>query len=242
MSKYTIQLRTICETQAGLLESKGFNDIEDILEKCVDKIFSFNWKYYDDSKKRDFEKDFLRYFYMEEICTETYGEWKLYLQSWLHVNMPYWNEQLKSVSLNIDPLDEYDFSRVTTDSGTDTSTQNVTQTNTQTTDSTTTENGDAWELYQNTPQGGLTGVKENNYLTTATNNTADNSTTEHGESNESIKTDSNGTYGRENTQNVKESGRRRPPAELIIKYQEAMKNVYGLIFKDMESLFFGLWS
>lgn len=40
MSKYTTQVRFICETCANLTESSGFNDIEDILDKSWNKIFS----------------------------------------------------------------------------------------------------------------------------------------------------------------------------------------------------------
>ena len=40
MSKYTTQVRFICETSAKLTESHGFNDIEDILNKSWDNIFS----------------------------------------------------------------------------------------------------------------------------------------------------------------------------------------------------------
>ena len=40
MSKFTTQVRFICETSAKLTESQGFNDIEDILDKSWDRIFS----------------------------------------------------------------------------------------------------------------------------------------------------------------------------------------------------------
>ena len=33
MSKYTTELRYICETSASLTESKGYNDIQDILDE-----------------------------------------------------------------------------------------------------------------------------------------------------------------------------------------------------------------
>ena len=40
MSKYTTQVRFICETCAKLTDSSGFNDIEDVLDKSWNKIFS----------------------------------------------------------------------------------------------------------------------------------------------------------------------------------------------------------
>lgn len=43
MSKYTTEVRYICERAAGLDESKGFNDVSDILDKAVGKVFNFHF-------------------------------------------------------------------------------------------------------------------------------------------------------------------------------------------------------
>lgn len=213
MSRYTMQLRTICEQLAGEYKKIGYDSIDNVIDKSVDKIFSFNYNFYDETKKKDFEKMFLKYFYMEEICCETYGEWKLYLESWLHVNIDYWNKRLKSVQIEFDPLNTID---VTTTVETESDGN-----------SNSTLTGDDWSLFNDTPQGGLTGVKENKYLTTAQNNQTDQTTENQAHEN------STGT--------TKEVGHRENPSKLIIDYQFAMKNVYGEMMESMRCLFFGLW-
>ena len=42
MAKYTTEVRTICESKAGLEESKGGNDVDTILNNSWDKIFTTN--------------------------------------------------------------------------------------------------------------------------------------------------------------------------------------------------------
>ena len=39
MSKYTTELRFICESLAGLTESKGYDDVNNIIEAAAPKIF-----------------------------------------------------------------------------------------------------------------------------------------------------------------------------------------------------------
>ena len=49
MSKYTTQVRFICESLAGLTESKGYDDVNSIIETAAPKIFSFDFPMFDDS-------------------------------------------------------------------------------------------------------------------------------------------------------------------------------------------------
>ena len=51
MSKYTTELRYICEHESGLEESKGYNDVEEIIENARTKIFNFSYPIYDESYK-----------------------------------------------------------------------------------------------------------------------------------------------------------------------------------------------
>lgn len=213
MSRYTIQLKQICESLSDINGHGVYNDVDQIIEQSYKKIFSFDYNFYDENQKEYFEKTFIKYFYTEEICCETFGEWKLYLESWIHVNIDYWNHRLKSVKLDFDPLNTID---VTT---------NVTTNNGINSQSTLT--GNDWSLFNDTPQGGLTGVKDNKYLTTAQNNQTDQTTTSNANEN------SNGV--------TTETGRRENPSKLILDYQKAVKNVYNEMFNEMSKLFFGLW-
>ena len=44
MSKYTTEVRFICETAIGLKESVGYANVNDVLEQCWSKIFDFDFQ------------------------------------------------------------------------------------------------------------------------------------------------------------------------------------------------------
>ena len=43
MSVYTTELRYICETYAGLNESKDYPEVESIIQNSIGKIFDFDF-------------------------------------------------------------------------------------------------------------------------------------------------------------------------------------------------------
>lgn len=51
MSKYTTELRYICEYEAGKTESKGYDDVDEILTASAPKIFSFTFPIFDNNYK-----------------------------------------------------------------------------------------------------------------------------------------------------------------------------------------------
>ena len=79
MSKYTTEVRFICETVAGLSESIGFSDVESVLEKSWDKIFSPGIPFYKEEKRSELCQKILAHYYTREIGFETVGLWKLHL-------------------------------------------------------------------------------------------------------------------------------------------------------------------
>ena len=50
MSKYTTEVRYICEHYAGLNESTGFEDVDEIVEKARHKIF-LNYPIFDENHR-----------------------------------------------------------------------------------------------------------------------------------------------------------------------------------------------
>jgi hypothetical protein len=103
MSKYTTEVRFICETNANLTESLGFNDIENVLDKSWNKIFS-DFPIFDEKYRAELCKKILRHYYTREICCETVGRWKLFLSDKMKNIMPYYNQLYKSELLKIQPL------------------------------------------------------------------------------------------------------------------------------------------
>ena len=111
MSKYTTEVRFICETEAGYTESKGFNSIDNILDIAAPKIFNFDFPIFDENYRLPLEKKILRHYYTREISEETVGLWKLRLQDRLCMIMPYYNKLYESELLEFNPLYDVDYTR-----------------------------------------------------------------------------------------------------------------------------------
>lgn len=111
MSKYTTELRYICEVEAGLSESKGYNQLDTILTAAAPNIFNFSFPIFDESYRLTLEKKILRHFYTREISEETYGLWKLRLEDKLNLIMPYYNKMYESELLEFNPLYDVDYTK-----------------------------------------------------------------------------------------------------------------------------------
>lgn len=96
MSKYSTQVRFICENAIGLQESLAFPSIQEILEQAAPKVFNFQYPIFDENYRTPLEIKILRHFYLREIGAETVGVWKLFLQDKLNEIMPYYNQLYKS--------------------------------------------------------------------------------------------------------------------------------------------------
>lgn len=156
MSKYTTELRYICESITGLSESKGYNDVNEIIEQAVPLIFNFDFPIFDSNYKPTLLKKIIKHYYTREICEETYGLWKLRLENKLNEIMPYYNQLYETTIYNINPIHDTDFIRTYTKDNNDTNNANTTNLN----------------AFAETPQGSLQDLDTNEYLTSAnkTNN------------------------------------------------------------------------
>ena len=116
MSKYTTEVRYICETYAGLDESAGYDDVNDIISNSEDKIFE-EYEIFDENYRSILNQKILRHYYTREICAETVGLWKLWLNNTMNEIMPYYNQLYKSALLKFNPL--YDVDLATSHLGTE---------------------------------------------------------------------------------------------------------------------------
>lgn len=103
MARYTTQVRTICETVAGLSDSVEYTDVETVLNDSWDKIFTA-FPIYDEVHRADLCKKILRHYYMDEIAFETYGLWRLAINTKLVEIMPQYNSLYKASAEIINPL------------------------------------------------------------------------------------------------------------------------------------------
>lgn len=108
MSKYTTEVRFLCESAAGKTESKGFSSIAEILSVAAPRVFNFTFPIFDESYRLPLEIKILRHYYTREICEETVGLWKLRLQDKLNMIMPYYNQLYKSELIKFNPLYDVD--------------------------------------------------------------------------------------------------------------------------------------
>ena len=111
MSKYTSELRFICESLVGLKKSVGFANANDVIKQAAPLVFDFPFPIWDEAYRQTLEEKIIRHYYTNEIGTETYGLFKLYLQDKLNVIMPYYNELYKSTVLEFNPLYDGDYYR-----------------------------------------------------------------------------------------------------------------------------------
>lgn len=108
MSKYTTELRYICEHSAGLDESVGYNSIDTVLDGCRDKIFDFDFPIFDEEYRPTLENKILKHYYTREIGCETVGLWKHFLCTRLNEIMPYYNQLYKSELIKFNPMYDTD--------------------------------------------------------------------------------------------------------------------------------------
>lgn len=216
MSTYTTEVRFICEEAAGLDHSEGYASINEILDKARDKVFDFDYPIFDESYRNVLENKILKHYYTREIGLETVGLWKFKLDTKMNEIMPYYNQLYKSELIKFNPMYDVD---LTTDynkenNGTDDTNRQFNEhgsydedndynetrnghsisTDVGVTDNTENKKNDHWDMYSDTPQGGINGVRDEKYLTNARHVTDDSTgTTIKSEVNNTNNTDNNTT-------------------------------------------------
>lgn len=236
MSKYTTQVRFICETSAKLTESSGFNDIETVLDKSWDKIFS-DFPIFDEKYRPELCKKILRHYYTREICCETLGRWKLFLSDKMKNIMPYYNQLYQSELLKIQPLVSVD--RSVTHDGSKSETKTTNRNGTNTTNSRTDGSTNTWSYYSDTPQGSIDGLDTNDYLTNATHNIGSDVT--NSTLNVTTSDNETGTGNGSDTYVDKVLGYEGNQSEMLLKFRETFLNIDMLVIDELKDLFFTIY-
>ena len=131
MSKYTTEVRFICENSAGLSESEGADDVDSVLDRCWNKVFNFDFPIFDENYRQVLCRKILKHYYTREIAHETVGRWKLALNAKLNEIMPYYNQLYKSELLEFNPFYDVDLTRSREGSGTRDTTGSTSNTSTE---------------------------------------------------------------------------------------------------------------
>lgn len=291
MSKYTTELRFICENACGYTESQGYDKTEEIIAQSRSKIFDFNYPIFDESYREVLETKIIKHFYLREIGTETVGVFKFLLNRKMNEIMPLYNQYYESALIEFNPLHDMDYkiqhegseegehadnedniyNRTNTLKDTGTNTLVIDGTKEETThEDTTTEASKSrttTDKYNDTPQGGLTGVQSDAYLTNVRiidesvsedsdtdrdlASTIDNDETQTRTLNETH------TTTRQDTHDINKGGTFSNSDEyvnhvfgkfqgasysrLLLEFRETFLNIDMMVINDLNDLFMGVW-
>ncbi len=149
--------------------------------------------------------------------------------------MPYYNQLYESARIEFNPM--HDVEVTTTHSGKGTEKGSGTKDNTSTAQSNT--NSNRKERYSDTPQGGLTGIENNTYLTSATiNEISDNGSTNITDNETSSK---NINTTEEYTESIIGKNGGENFSVMLNKFRETFLNIDMQVINEFDDLFFGLW-
>lgn len=120
MSKYTTEVRYICESAVGLTESVGFDEIDNVLsDENIPVIMSgIDYPIFDEAYRIPLNRKILMHYYTREIGLETVGLWKLKLRTRLNEIMPYFNKLYRSELIDFNPMYDVDVTTERTGEGT----------------------------------------------------------------------------------------------------------------------------
>lgn len=235
MSKYTTQVRFICEQLSGYIQSVDYSNVDLVLRAAEPKIFDFDYPIFDENYRHVLNTKILKHYYINEIGLETYALWKLRLNTKMNEIMPYYNQLYKSELYTFNPLYDTDITR---QHKVDRSQEGTTKT----TDTSTTEqtNGNVHaDAYSDTPQGGITGVEKLNYLTNYRKVTDDNKLDSKITGN--TDTDTGITSLESYVETVKGKQGVRNYSDLLKDFRSTFLNIDMQVIDSLSDLFMLIW-
>lgn len=247
MSKYTTEVRFICESKSGLSESKGFGSVDEVLNSSWDKIFTSKVSFFDEEYRGELCKKILKHYYLREIGCETVGIWLLWMNTKLEEIMPYYNKLYESELIKFNPMYDVDWNRKgnktgnESGSGSRSTSGNNSGTNTQSGTSSNTRK----DLYSDTPQGALTGVESETYLTNARKVSDSGETGVNGSTSGSYEDSESSSNKVDTTENYVESvsGKQGTGSysKMLNEFRETFLNIDMQVIEEFAEMFMELW-
>lgn len=262
MSKYTTQVRFICESKAGIVEPYTNISYLEIIERARPKIFNFSYPIWNENKRKELETNILKHFYTNEIGSETFGLWQLRLDDWMNSHMPYYNPLFEALDKQYEMFLTDDFSitsdentehhDVNTEDRTKNSKVNIGGTNNSNYTSNSNSNGENTNTHTDTPQGSIDNFLAGKYMSDADHSKANS--VNNFSSNASSNSNSNTTQDDKNNtkenrdgnehrilDHVEKGYRGRSLVSIMNDYMKEETNIYNCLYRDMEVLFMRLW-
>ena len=236
MQKYTTLVKTICEVCTNAQKT---DKIDTIVTNAIPYIFDFTFPFYSTSEStlKDWEKRFIKYFYMREIGLETVNLWKFELDNKLNLIMPMYNKMYSKLLNDFDPIITENITEIRNATGEGTASTKTTGSG----DSKTENSGNNEMTHSTLPQSSIENFRSNKYLDEATANITENTT--------STLTNSTGNTSGETTQKdfselTIKGVRGYNPSDLYSKYLEfisTLGNIDQKVYDDCEDLFMSLF-
>lgn len=243
MSVYTTTLQAYCESIAGLTAHTGHKDTNTTIKDAMQSIFDFEYPIFDDTYRQTLELKIIRHYYYREVGFETVGMFKDRLQTKLNEIMPYYNELYTTIIKEFNPKYDTDYHREGTrvDDGTESNTGTVTNDGESYAERTpdlvsTTKVSD-------TPQGGVTGLDTDTYMSQYNKATSSGTDSTTGTNNSTRtddlrkKIDNSQTYA-EHVYGVMNSNNY---IEAINKLRNSIINIDMMIIRDLSDLFMNIY-
>lgn len=206
--------------------------INNLAKEGRGKIFDFDYPLTSNITKEEFECMILNHFLMRRIGFETVLSFKIQLNVKLNEIMPMFNKLFDLI------YDENGFGEITKRKGFDNRVVDNTSntTNEMTNVSNTTHQNISDRRGSDTPQNELDNIRQGKYVTEyhydTDNSNSEDTSTSNGTSQNQTNTKDNNNY-EENISKIN-------MLEVFSKLNEEIKNVYSMIFKELDCLFYQL--
>lgn len=222
-------------TKENILDWVGTSDL---VKAGYKYIFDFDFPLSENINKDEFEQMILSHFLLRRIGQETVTLFKIYLKNKLNEIMPVYNKMFDSMAnWNIfedGQIIEHNLnSTFTSEENRNSDLKTNAETN-----STNTSNTEDRQRYSDTPQNQIEDIEHDNYMSDFRYNIANDTST--------VKGNSEGTQTTKETNNKEDKNgviettkfSQQDKIKLYIDYQTNIKNIYSLIYKDLEPLFY----
>lgn len=216
MGRYTLELRHIVESDNM-------------------KLFDFDYNFFDENLKSDFEKLFIDYFYFREIGQETVGRFKKELQTKLNLLYHYYKEYYRTVKQV--EVEEFMITKDSTDTFTRTYIAEGSNEGQAIQEGTQNANSNSLDKVFDTPRNRVDIME--NVLSGA--NTNEGETSVNSKDNQTTKSISNNKITEETVLHSKGDLGVTSSGNLIEGWRNVITNIYQMIFDECEDLFFGIF-
>lgn len=221
-------------------DNENLVKVQNLANSSRNKIFDFDYPLSTHITKEDFECMILNKFIMRRIGYDTVTAFKIALMVKLNEIMPVYNKLFDALDGWNLFTDGEEYSRILEETKQEATTDNATISSTSANVTTSSSSNTSDRRFSDTPENALSDVRDGNYVTNYNYDTDTSSDSINVQGNNNSTNNASGTMSGNNR--VVESTTRTPADKIKIynEFIENKNNIYSLIFKDLDSLFYGL--